>query len=128
MRFLPAFYLSFAFLDKIDEFFHIVKVVIITHNSLAVIDNAVFLVALQAIQQHLLSIPFGEQSKTVRFYFGQETLPARFRTIEAMAVSAGKRTGSVFTLVQIGAFIGVASMAVRIFRAQTAGKPATSDS
>jgi len=62
-------YLSFSVFGEADLFFYVIKVVVITVNSAAMIDNPVFLISLKAIQQFFFSVPFNKQRKTIRIDF-----------------------------------------------------------
>ncbi len=63
--------LTFACLYKLNQHFDIIEVIIISNNSLPVINNAVFFIFFKTVQQSFNSIPFGKQSKSIRFDFGK---------------------------------------------------------
>ena len=59
--------LSSPSLDEIDQFFKIIKFIIITHDSFTVVDDTGLLVLLKAIEKRFYTIPFGKLSEGAGF-------------------------------------------------------------
>ncbi len=61
---LPNRKSSLSCLDKVNQFFYIVEVIIIAINSFAVINNPCFFISRQAVQKLRFTAAFGKYSKS----------------------------------------------------------------
>ena len=52
-----------------NECLNIIKVIVISNNSLAMIDDSVLLVFFKTVQKVFDAIPFGKQSESIRLDF-----------------------------------------------------------
>ena len=62
----------FPGLDKRNQIFHVLKLVVIPVYSLPVIHDSIFFIALQAVQQGFHTIPLNKCSESKRLYFPQQ--------------------------------------------------------
>ena len=58
--------LSLSCLDEIDEFFQVIKLIVVAHYAFAVIYDACLLVALEAVQKFFNAISSRELGKSLR--------------------------------------------------------------
>ena len=90
--------LSFTGSDKLNQFFQIIEIIIITHNPFPVIDNSCLLISLQTVQQSRKTVSSRKFCKCPCFdLFRIESFATAFRrTFIAAVQSLFNHTFSVF--------------------------------
>ena len=84
---LYTYHSAHACPDKTDQRFEIIKIIVIADDALAVIDNACLLIALQTVQQFLLTVPPCKLRKRTRLdLFGKQP-PAAVRRLAFKAAA-----------------------------------------
>lgn len=68
--------LSFSSQDKCNQFLHIVEIIVVSVDAFPMVNHAVFLVSLQAIQQLFFTVPFHKLGKRIRLDFLQKPFAA----------------------------------------------------
>ena len=63
--------LSFSCLNKFNQLFHIIKIIIITNDSFTMISDSSFFIFLKAVKKFLYTISFYKQCKTIWLDFVQ---------------------------------------------------------
>lgn len=132
---LTAFLLFYACADESDKFFNVIKIVIVAHDALTMIYDAVFFVALKAVKKIFNAVFSGKFGKCSRLYL---VCKQTFAAVSLTAFVTGvhlliKDTSSVFTPVstftpvQLKKTVGRTALALHIFRAETTGKTASCD-
>ena len=65
--------LSFSCLNETNECFNIIKVIVISNNSLTMIDNTILFIFFKTVQKGFNSIPFGKHRESIGFDFCEHT-------------------------------------------------------
>lgn len=70
---------------ELNQFFSIVKFIIVTIDSITMIYDSILFISLQAFQEFVFSVSFDKQAKSIRFYFLKYPFLADFFAFIAMA-------------------------------------------
>lgn len=92
---------------------------------MAVIYYPLLFIPFKAVKESCFPVSFGKQSKSVWLYFSKQTFPAIPVAFIAVTYAAFKRASAVFAPIFVGTFSRIAAAAYIVFRAKTAGKPAS---
>lgn len=110
-----------------NQFFNIIEVIIISNNSLTMVNNSFLFIFFKAAQQSFDTIPLGKYSKTIRLDFCEKTLLTIYFAKIAIIYIFFHGTFSVFAPIFIWTITRITATAMFIFRTQTTSQSATSD-
>ena len=65
--------LSFSCLNETNECFNIIKVIVISNNSLTMIDNTILFIFFKTVQKGFNPIPFGKHRESIGLDFCKHT-------------------------------------------------------
>ena len=106
---------SSSCLYKMDQFLHIVKLIVITVDAFPVIDNPILFIPLQTVQQRILAISSGKQRERIGLDLRQNSFPAVNFAFIAMADSLFHCAFSILTPVLVRTGIRITSGTILIF-------------
>lgn len=78
-----------------NQFFNVIKVIIISNNSLPMVNDSVVFIFFKAVQQGFNTISFGKYSKSIRLDFCQKAFLAIHFTKIAVFYTFFNRTTSI---------------------------------
>lgn len=99
-----AFFSPHAGLDKFNQFFRVIKFIVVAVDSFSVIDNAVFFIAFKAVEQFFNSVAFYKKCERVRLDFCKKPFFAVGGALIAALNVFCRRTVSVFAPFFVRAF------------------------
>ena len=119
--------LSLSRPDKLDQLFHIVEVVIVAVDPLAVIDNTCFFIPCKAVQKLRFAVSFGEQRKSIWLDLRQQPFPACRSTVIAVCILILNGAFPILAPIFIRTIVGAAAAAMVVFRTDAARQAASCD-
>ena len=114
----------FSGANELNKRLRVCEVIVVAGYALPVVDHAVSFVAFKAVQKLLCTVPFYELRERAGLYLSHKSFAAVLCALPAAGKPLFAGAFPVLAPRAAGTFVRAAPVAMAVFRAKAAGKPA----